>query len=45
MIKQFTQYLMDSYPTIYVVGTAATAAIAAMVAWKLLVYFIFGGQA
>jgi hypothetical protein len=45
MIDRLTQYLMDNYPTIYVVGTAVTAAIAAMVAWKLLVYLIFGGQA
>jgi hypothetical protein len=42
MIDRLIQYLMDSYPTVYVVGTAVTAAIAAMVAWQLLVYLIFG---
>ena len=42
MIDRFTQYLMSNYPTVYVVGTAVTAAIAAMVAWQLLVYLIFG---
>ncbi len=42
MIDRLTHYLMDNYPTVYVVGTAVTAAIAAMVAWQLLVYLIFG---
>jgi hypothetical protein len=45
MIDRFAQYLMDNYPTVYVVGTAVIAAIAAMVAWKMLMYLIFGGQA
>jgi hypothetical protein len=42
MIDRIIQYLMDNYPTVYVVGTAVTAAIAAMVGWQLLVYLIFG---
>jgi hypothetical protein len=42
MIDRITHYLMNNYPTVYVVGTAVTAAIAAMVAWQLLVYLIFG---
>jgi len=45
MIDKFIKYLMNNYPAIYIVGTAMTAAIAAMVAWKLLMYLIFGGQA
>ena len=42
MIDRLIQYLMDNYPAVYVVGTAVTAAIAAMVAWQLFVYLIFG---
>jgi hypothetical protein len=42
MIDRFTQYLMNNYPAVYVVGIAVTAAISAMVAWQLLVYLIFG---
>jgi len=42
MIDRFINYLMQNYPTVYVVGTALIAAIAAMVAWQLLVYLIFG---
>jgi hypothetical protein len=45
MIDKFINYLMDNYPVIYVVGSAVTAAIVAMVAWKLLMYLIFWGQA
>jgi len=42
MIDRFINYLMNNYPAIYIVGTALTVAIAAMVAWQLFVYLIFG---
>jgi hypothetical protein len=42
MIDRFINYLMNNYPAIYIIGTALTSAIAAMVAWQLLVYLIFG---
>jgi hypothetical protein len=42
MIDRFIQYLMNNYPTVYIVGTAVTAAISAMAAWQLFVFLIFG---
>jgi hypothetical protein len=41
MIGRFENYLMDNYPTTYVIGAALTGAVAAMIGWKLLVHLIF----
>ena len=44
-IEQVDGAMMDrlvDYPAVYVLGSAFVAAASAMVAWKLIVYLIFG---
>ena len=44
-IEQVDGAIMDrliDYPAVYVLGSAFVAAASAMVAWKLVVYLIFG---
>jgi hypothetical protein len=45
LIKRLNGAIMDrliDYPAVYVLGSAFVAAASAMVAWKLVVYLIFG---